>query len=74
MIEHLYQVRVLEERKELDTRVDALESFTHSVAFRALPASEKALLEYQLEAMRRYSEILGERIALWSAHDRPKTS
>lgn len=64
-MEHLYQIRVVEEKKELDERRARLDAFICSVAFMRLTPSEMELLHKQSDAMQEYSEILANRIALW---------
>ena len=57
---HAYQERVVTEKRELDERADRLEQFIKS---RTLPAVEQERMRRQLVIMRKYSEVLGERIA-----------
>jgi hypothetical protein len=59
-----YQVRVLEERKELAARIERL------MAFLAAPqvgpvTPEQRLLRVQLPVMQAYLAVLDERIELW---------
>jgi hypothetical protein len=57
-----YQERVVEEKKELDARIEKLRYFIHANDdYAGLPKEEKARLNEQLDLMARYSEILGER-------------
>lgn len=58
-----YQQRVIEEKRDLDSRIDRLCAFCQGDVFQALPSYEKLLLEAQLHAMTGYSAILGSRIA-----------
>lgn len=60
-----YQQRVIEEKRDLDTRLDALEKFTaaDSKLFKTLPDAEQVRMHRQLVAMHSLSTILGERIA-----------
>lgn len=57
-----YQVRVVEERRELDVKIASLDEFTRASAFTALDQSERHRLEHQLSIMQAYSFVLGERI------------
>lgn len=58
-----HQQRVLDEKQELDERLEKLLAFHSTPIFHGLPESEQIRLERQAVAMRTYSEILGERIA-----------
>ena len=58
-----YQSRVIAERNELETRLDALTTFLGSVTFERLPEAEQLRLVRQSGAMVAYSDILAERIA-----------
>ena len=58
-----HQQRVLDEKRELDDRLQKLVAFFSNPIFHGLPESEQIRLERQAVAMRTYSEILGERIA-----------
>ena len=57
-----HQERVLTEKKELDEKREKLGVFLKGDHFRKLPPAERARLEEQAIVMRRYSEILNERI------------
>ena len=57
-----YQDRAFEEKVELDERIKKLEAFQSATQFHALPEAEKSRQMKQLQYMRRYSDILGERI------------
>ena len=57
-----YQERVVQEKKELDDKIDKLNTFSKVGFFQILPSAEQLRLSYQLEAMRVYSSILNERI------------
>jgi len=57
-----YQLRVLLEKDELDTKLVALQAFIGTEAFRALPVVQQDLLAQQHSAMERYSSVLAERI------------
>ncbi len=59
-----YQVRVVQEKSELDSRRERLVAFISDVnKFNGLPVEERCRLTKQQEAMQVYSDILGERIA-----------
>jgi hypothetical protein len=58
-----HQQRVVDERRELDTKIEALSVFIRAnPVFLNLDAAEQARLKYQSAAMADYSYILGERI------------
>lgn len=57
--------RVMDEKRELDDRREKLARFYLTEAFRALPEVERSLLFRQGDAMRSYSQVLGERIELF---------
>lgn len=69
MIEHLYQLRVLHEKIELDDKIVSLSGFIGSPSHAALPDVDKRLLAEQLVVMRRYSALLAERIGRWNSHE-----
>jgi len=58
-----YQKRVVDEKTELDGRINRLESFIQSKNFNTVDANEQERLHFQIPIMRRYSAILDERIA-----------
>lgn len=58
-----HQQRVLDEKQELDERLEKLLAFHSTPIFHGLPESEQSRLLSQGVAMRTYSKILGERIA-----------
>jgi hypothetical protein len=58
-----YQERVVQEKKELDERMERLRQFIGTDAFDALDHDEQVRLEKQLDVMHDYSGILAERIA-----------
>ncbi len=60
-----FQIRVTNEKAELDTKIAALKDFIHHTQFAALNGDEQKLLSAQLEVMIQYSNILGERILGW---------
>lgn len=69
MIEHLYQLRVLHEKIELDDKIVSLSGFIGSPSHSALSVVDKRLLSEQLVVMRRYSALLAERIGRWNTHE-----
>lgn len=60
-----YQERVVEEKVELDVKIEGLSLFikSESSAFTSLPHDEQERLQYQLIYMKGYSKVLGERIS-----------
>lgn len=60
-----HQQRVLDEKAELDSKLEKLSAFISSEKFTSIvsDAAERERLVCQKEAMRDYSGILGERIA-----------
>jgi len=62
-----HQLRVIQEKEELDAKIGKLAAFIGldktGEIFAALPIAERVRLYEQLIVMRRYSEILGRRIA-----------
>lgn len=59
-----YQLRVIQEKTELDIKIKALAAFTKQESFEAaVPMPEQRRMFRQLVAMQEYSQILGERIA-----------
>lgn len=65
-----YQQRVIQEKAELDTKIQALTAFAKSDAFsQTAPEAEQRRMLRQLVVMQDYSRILGERIdAFGGAH------
>ena len=57
-----YQQRVVDEKRELDVKTKALESFASTKVFESLDPQEQARLHLQFYLMRGYSEVLSERI------------
>jgi hypothetical protein len=58
-----HQLRVIEERAALDSKLGTLGDFIDaSPVFQTLPVDEKRRLSLQREAMDRFSRILSERI------------
>lgn len=58
-----YQQRVVQEKSDLDEKLERLRVFIGTDEFDALDHAEQQRLEKQLWAMRDYSGILNERIA-----------
>lgn len=58
-----HQQRVVDEKLELDTRIESLEKFTTGKIFLDLVEEEKDRMILQLKLMKQLSEVLGERIA-----------
>ena len=58
-----FQQRVVDEKKELDGRIERLRLFVNEEIFNTLPLNERRLMGSQHELMRDYSVILGKRIA-----------
>jgi hypothetical protein len=57
-----YQIRVAEEREQLQLRTQKLEAFTESEAFGAVDYTQQTLLRCQLRYMRGYLGVLEERM------------
>jgi hypothetical protein len=57
-----HQIRVVEEKKELDGKIDKLSAFKGATLFSQLDEAEQERLVRQLSCMGEYSEILQERI------------
>lgn len=57
-----YQQRVIGEKIELDTKINALKTFRGSEQFKAIDKDEQGRLIDQLQTMKEYSQILAERI------------
>lgn len=58
-----HQQRVVDEKSELDDRLNKLTAFFDKPIFAAVPEDEQGRLLRQREIMGQYSQILGERIA-----------
>jgi hypothetical protein len=58
-----YQQRVIDEKTELDTKLNKLVTFLNTTTFESLPPAEQRRLWLQQIFMGQYSAILGERIA-----------
>lgn len=62
-----YQQRVIDEKRELDLKLSKLVDFLSSKIFKDLPKEDKKLLKSQTAEMKKYSEILDKRIALFTS-------
>lgn len=60
-----YQVRVIEEKAELDSKIDRLRGFINA-GLQGASIEEGALLMRQMEVMRTYCDILEKRIEKFS--------
>ncbi len=60
-----FQLRVTNEKADLDTKIASLRDFIAHTQFASLNGNEQKLLSAQLEVMIQYSNILGERILGW---------
>lgn len=58
-----HQERVVVEKDELDTKIEALQRFMVGPIFETVEPLEKLRLQDQWRVMLAYSRILGERIA-----------
>lgn len=58
-----WQVRVIDEKNELDARISKLTSFALTEAFLTLSRADQELLTEQRQHMLGYSTVLGVRIA-----------
>lgn len=62
----VHEVRVIEERDELNNKLEKLETFIQkSAAFKVLQDAEQELLQDQYDAMIVYRNILDKRIAIF---------
>lgn len=64
-----HQERVIEEKRELDSKLTKLSAFIGGETFKTLDADEQQRMHAQARAMQDYSEILGERIAAFTPSD-----
>jgi hypothetical protein len=63
-----HQQRVVDEKKELDDKLDKLKAFIEtSPIFKSLSADERGRLGKQFDVMAEYSSILSQRIAAFPA-------
>jgi crAss001_48 related protein len=61
-----YQERVIEEKKELDEKIEKLAAFIESDAFISVSTREKVRLHRQEVLMQLYSKVLADRIEAFS--------
>jgi hypothetical protein len=62
-----HQQRVVDEKKDLDVKIDALDKFLDTPICGGLADAEKKRLCHQLAYMRGYSKILEERVAAFGS-------
>jgi hypothetical protein len=63
-----HQQRVVDEKKELDEKLDKLKAFIEvNPIFKKLPEDERRRLNRQFDVMAEYSGILSQRIAAFPA-------
>ena len=60
-----YQLRVIEEKEQLDEKLAKLILFFNNPIYLGLDDAEKGRLKRQVDAMGNYSVVLGERIAVF---------
>lgn len=58
-----YQKRVVQEKTDLDERIEKLTDFISTQTYFDLKTRERNIMVLQLYYMRLYSSVLGERIA-----------
>lgn len=58
-----FQQRVINEKKELDGRIEKLRSFIDGKVFNTLALNERRRMNLQCKVMQEYSTILNDRIA-----------
>ena len=58
-----FKSRLVEEKAQLDERLEKLQAFQSSDAFQNIAAVQQTLLNVQANAMATYSQVLLERIA-----------
>lgn len=61
-----YQQRVIDEKAELDERLERLSEFIGGEIYRDLDDAERLRLNRQRDAMNWYSRVLGQRIDAFS--------
>ena len=64
-----HQKRVIDEKHELDTKIEALSAFIGTPTYHSITHQDQYLLRRQLVAMTEYSSILKERIDLFGMVD-----
>lgn len=60
-----YQQRIVEEKTELDAKMDKLTAFIDTPSFTGLPVMQQELLVEQLHHMGNYTAVLEKRIRLF---------
>lgn len=58
-----HQQRVVDEKADLDGKIERLDAFIHGKIYPALADAERSRLMRQFCHMKDYSNVLGERIA-----------
>ena len=58
-----FQERVVDEKRDLDTKLEKLIAFTQGETYAALTEAEKSRLRNQARFMDEYSAVLADRIA-----------
>lgn len=58
-----YQQRIVEEKEELDSKLEKLGDFCNTPIFQGLDSAEQSRLNRQFLIMELYAQVLGERIA-----------
>jgi hypothetical protein len=61
-----YQSRVIDEKQELDSKLEKLDQFATSEQFATVAPAEQERLQRQLQIMKNYSQVLSERIEAFS--------
>lgn len=61
-----WQKRVVEERAELCEKLSRLRQFKTMAEYAKMDRQQRTLLDRQADVMQAYSDILGQRIALFS--------
>jgi hypothetical protein len=64
-----FQERVIDEKAQLDDRLDKLSAFLKRASSQQVPGPERARLLLQENVMQQYSRILAERIAAFMTSD-----
>jgi hypothetical protein len=61
-----WQQKVIDEKADLDSKIERLETFLGTESYRGLSSPEQDRLQQQRQAMRIYSDVLGGRIAAFT--------
>lgn len=61
-----HQQRVVDEKRELDDRIEKMNAFFRTPTFHGLDAAEQGRLSRQAGIMMQYSAVLSERIAAFN--------